>query len=211
MNDVLRRAPLVPRVDRAAPLDFLRRAYESDDWVAVLLKHYGTRETLQRVGPVAMFGQPTVQAWLRMMNAKRFNVYVSVNAVSPGRRSRTRDAVSSIRHVFVEVDHNGRGALAAINARHDLPAPSYVVHSSPDRLHVAEVPRSRARRRPGRDTMFTDHAATWFSEPQVHSASVGASTVRSVDAAPHAERFSDAAGCTTGDTESADASGRWIR
>lgn len=136
MNDLLRRAPLVPRVDRAAPLDFLRRAYGSDDWVAVLLKHYGTGETVQRVGPVAMFGQPTVQAWLRMMNAKRFNVYVSVNAVSPGRRSRTRDAVSSIRHVFVEVDHNGRGALAAINARHDLPAPSYVVHSSPDRLHV---------------------------------------------------------------------------
>jgi len=136
MSTVLRREPLMPRVDLAAPLDFLRRAYDANDWIAVLLKHYGTGETVQRVGPVAMFGQPNVQAWLRMMNAQRFNVYVSVNAVAPGRRSRTREAVRSIRHVFVEVDRNGRGAMKTIRARRDLPAPSYVVHSSPDRLHI---------------------------------------------------------------------------
>lgn len=136
MNDVLRRTLLVPRVDRAAPLDFLRRAYEPDDWIAVFLKNYATGETVQRVGSSAMFQKPRFQAWLRMMNARRFNIYVSVNVVTPGRRSRTRESVRSIRHVFVEVDHHGRGALAAIHARHDLPAPSYVVHSSPDRLHV---------------------------------------------------------------------------
>lgn len=136
MNSALRRGPLAPPIDRAAPLQFLRRAYEPDDWIAVFLKHYGTGEAVQRVGPAQMFQQPTLQAWLRMMNARHFNVYVSVNAVSPGRRSRTREAIGAIRHVFVEVDHGGRAVLATIDARRDLPAPSYVLHSSPDRVHV---------------------------------------------------------------------------
>jgi hypothetical protein len=136
MNSALRRSPLVPRVDRAAPLQFLRTAYDADDWIAVFLKHYDTGEAVQRVGPTTLFQQPKVQAWLRLMNARHFNVYVSVNTIAPGRRSRTRDAVCAIRHVFVEVDHDGRGVLATINARRDLPTPSYVLHSSPDRVHV---------------------------------------------------------------------------
>lgn len=136
MNDALRRTLLMPRVDRAAPLQFLRTAYDHDDWIAVLLKRVDTGEAVQRVGPALLFQQPTMQAWLRSMNARRFNVYVSVNAVTPGQRSRTRDAIRAVRHVFVEVDHGGREVLATINARRDLPAPSYVLHSSPDRVHV---------------------------------------------------------------------------
>jgi hypothetical protein len=136
MNSALRRPPLVPSIDRAAPLQFLRTAYDTEDWVAVFLKHYDTGEAVQRVGPATLFQQPKVQAWLRLMNSRHFNVYVSVNTIAPGRRSRTRDAVRAIRHVFVEVDHDGRGVLATINARRDLPTPSYVLHSSPDRVHV---------------------------------------------------------------------------
>jgi len=136
MNSAVHRAPLVPRVDRAAPLQFLRTAYEADDWIAVFLKHFDTGEAVQRVGPATMFQQPNVQSWLRLMNSRHFNVYVSVNVLSPGRRSRTREAVCRIRHVFLEVDHDGRGVLAAIHARRDLPPPSYVLHSSPDRVHV---------------------------------------------------------------------------
>jgi hypothetical protein len=136
MNSAVRRTPLVPRVDRAAPLHFLRTAYEAEDWIAVFLKRYDTGEAVQRVGPVTLFQQPNVQAWLRLMNTRHFNLFCSVNAVSPGRRSRTRDAVCAIRHVFIDVDQDGRGVLATINARRDLPAPSYVLHSSPDRVHV---------------------------------------------------------------------------
>jgi hypothetical protein len=117
-------------------LRFLRTAYETDDWIAVFLKRYDTGDTVQRVGPVTLFLQPNVQAWLRMMNARRFNVYVSVNAIAPGRRSRTREAVHAIRHIFVEVDREGCGVLATINTRRDIPPPSYVLESSPDRLHV---------------------------------------------------------------------------
>src|SRR5262249_30186749 len=119
MNHALRRTQLVPHVDRAAPLQFLRTAYDRDDWIGLFLKRYDTGQAVQRVGPALLFQQPNVQAWLRLMNARRFNVYVSVNAVRPECRSRTRDAISAIRHVFVEVDHDGRAVLATINARRD--------------------------------------------------------------------------------------------
>jgi hypothetical protein len=77
MNSALRRLPRVPRVDRAAPLQFLRTAYEADDWIAVFLKRYDTGEAVQRVGPVTWFQQARVQAWLRLMNARHFNLYVA--------------------------------------------------------------------------------------------------------------------------------------
>jgi hypothetical protein len=38
--------------------------------------------------------------------------------------------------VFIDVDRDSRGVLAAINVRRDLPPPSYVLHSSPDRVHI---------------------------------------------------------------------------
>ena len=69
------------------------------------------------------------------MNAHGWNVYVSVNAYRPG-RSRAREAVAHVRHLFLEEDLDGPGLLAALSTRPDLPPPSYVLHSSPGRLHV---------------------------------------------------------------------------
>jgi hypothetical protein len=124
-------------MDREAPLRFLSTEYQRDDWLAVFLKSYETGRTTQRVGPVSLIAEPRFQAWLRAENAvARSNVYVSVNALAPEQRSRKRDAVRNIRHVFLDADHDGAGVLARIAARADLPSPSYVLHSSPDRIHV---------------------------------------------------------------------------
>jgi hypothetical protein len=122
-------------IDREAPLRFLRTAYEPADWVAVFLKTYRTGETAQRVVSVSEATSPRFQSWLRQRNANSWNVYVSVNAVRPG-RSRSRDAICGIRHVFLEEDTDGPGLLASLTTRPDLPPPSYVLHSSPGRVHV---------------------------------------------------------------------------
>jgi hypothetical protein len=123
-------------IDREAPLRFLQTAFQPDDWVAVFLKSYETGRVSQRVGPLSWVMHPRFQSWLRYKNARRFNVYVSVNAIGPGRRSRTREAIGAVRHVFLEADHDGPAVLAAVAARTDLPEPSYVLHSSPNRVHL---------------------------------------------------------------------------
>jgi len=116
---------------------FLSLAFEPDDWVAVFLKAYDTGRVMQRVAPLATFCEPRRQTWLRVMNAYRFNVYVSVNAMTPGLRERTKQAVRAVRHVFLDVDEDAEGFVGRLATRNDLPAPSYVVHSSPGRLQVA--------------------------------------------------------------------------
>ena len=121
-------------IDLDAPLRFLRTAFQPDDWIAVLLKSHDTGGTAQRVGPVSLIAHPRFQAWLRAQSARRFSVFVSVNAIRPQRKARTRDAIGEIRHVFLDADRDGQGVLAAIAARRDLPPPSYVLHSSPNRL-----------------------------------------------------------------------------
>lgn len=119
-----------------AALRFLRTAYEPEDWIALFLKSYVTGRTTQRVGPVALFLEPRMHAWLRAMNAQQFNVYVSVNAIKPGVRARTKDAIGAIRHVFVEADEDGPQVVAKVACRVDLPPPSYLIHSSPNRVHI---------------------------------------------------------------------------
>ena len=61
---------------------------------------------------------------------------MSVNAIALRRRSRTRDAIGAVRHVFLDADQDGLGLLSRVEARRDLPIPSYVLHSSPNHIHV---------------------------------------------------------------------------
>ena len=123
-------------IDLDAPLRFLHNAFRPDDWLAVLLKSHETGGTAQRVGPLSLIASAKFQAWLRAENARRFSVFVSVNAIRPQRKARTRDAIGDIRHVFLDADKDGPSVLAAIAMRRDLPPPACVLHSSPKRLHV---------------------------------------------------------------------------
>jgi hypothetical protein len=126
----------MPTLDPRVPVTFLETAYRPEDWVAVFLKSYETGATAQRVGPLSMVVDARFQAWLRWRNRDRWNVYVSVNAITAGRRSRRREAVGTIRHVFLDADRDGDGVLSAISARRDLPVPSYVLRTSPGRVHI---------------------------------------------------------------------------
>ena len=123
-------------IDREAPLAFLATAFEPTDWIAVFLKSYASGRVAQRVRSVDDVKAPRFQAWLRAKNAAGANVYVSVNSVECGQRSRRREAVAAIRHVFLDADDGADDVLGSIAADRGLPAPSYVMRSSPGRAHV---------------------------------------------------------------------------
>ena len=123
-------------VDRHAPGRFLRTVFEPTDWVAIFLKSYERSRVAQRVGPVSWIQSDRFQRWLCAMNAHKYNIFVSVNAIASGHRSRTRDDISAVRHVFLDADNDGAAVLARVDARGDLPAPNYILHSSPSHIHV---------------------------------------------------------------------------
>lgn len=154
------------QVDREVPLRFLRTAFLPNDWIAVLLKRHDTGEAVQRVAPLEMVLRPRFQAWLRFKNAERFSVFVSINALTPGRRSRTRESVVAVRHVFLDADQDAEQVLSAIERRSDLPKPSVVVRSSRGRAHVlwrvagVSVERAEALQKHLARDLGTDPAAT---------------------------------------------------
>ena len=156
--------------DDDTPLQFLRRAYHPDDWVAVFLKSYESGRVAQRVAPVSVVMSSPCQAWLARENDAAVNVYVSVNAIRPRRVSRRRTAIGAIRHVFLDADHDGPAIVAAIAARRDLPPPSYVLHSSPNRVHVLwratgfTIERVEALQKQLARELATDSAATSCSQ-----------------------------------------------
>ena len=160
----------LPDSARVEPVRFLQTCFQPTDWIAVFLKNYQNGQVAQRIGPLSWAMSDHVQAWLHAMNARRFNVYCSVNAVAPGGRSRTRDAITAIRHVFLEADHDGPGVLARVAERADLPAPSYVLTSSPGRLHIFwrvtgfDAPRVEALQKQLARELGTDAAATPVSQ-----------------------------------------------
>jgi hypothetical protein len=64
------------------PLQFLRRAYHPEDWVAVFLRSYETGRIAQRVAPVSVVMSSPCQAWLARENEAAVNVYVAWNWIA---------------------------------------------------------------------------------------------------------------------------------
>jgi hypothetical protein len=157
-------------VDHDAALRFLHTAYDLDDWVAVFLKSYVSGRIAQRVVPVSLAMSRPFQDWLARESRSGLNVFVGVNAVASRQTSRRRTAIGAIRHVFLDADQDGSGVLTAIAARRDLPSASYVLHSSPNRVHVFwraagfTIDRVEALQRQLARELNTDPAATSCSQ-----------------------------------------------
>ncbi len=118
---------------RAHAAHFIATCFEGDDWAALFVKD--VHGAVQRIGSTAQICR-IVQSHRFSEDTAHSGVYISVNVLAIGARSRSRSDVSKVRHVFLDVDQNAQGVLGQLDRRSDLPPPSYVVHTSPRRAHV---------------------------------------------------------------------------
>jgi hypothetical protein len=123
-------------MDPDIPVRYIRENFRPSDWIAVVLIQKETHRVVQRVATAERVASVEFQAWLRHENASRFEVYVSMNALKEGSRSRTKEDIAEIRHVYLDFDDNGTAAVQALLKRDDVPQPNYLVNSSPDRWQV---------------------------------------------------------------------------
>jgi hypothetical protein len=70
------------------------------------------------------------------MNYRGYDVFVSMNPLRPGARSRTRDDIERIATVYVDLDANGDAALATLRASKLVPSPSFTIATSPGKFQV---------------------------------------------------------------------------
>jgi hypothetical protein len=123
-------------MDPDIPVRYVRENFKPEDHIAMVLIQKETHRVIQRVATAERVMSPEFQAWLRHQNASRFEVYVSMNTLKEGSRSRTKEDIAEIRHVYLDFDDNGTSAVQALVNRDDLLQPSYLVSSSPDKWQV---------------------------------------------------------------------------
>jgi hypothetical protein len=117
--------------------DYLGGTFEPSDRVAVLIRNRNRGETVQRIASAARIADPSFQQWLHHKNqVEGFDVYIGMNPLKPASRSRTKEDVLTIRHLYLDLDRSGPASLAAIRQSNLVPAPNYVLRTSPDKFQV---------------------------------------------------------------------------
>jgi RepB DNA-primase from phage plasmid len=127
-------AAFTPRTLTAS--EYVRELFEPADNAAILVRNRGTGKTVQRIAKAETIASPEFQAWLAARSAARSDVYVGMNPIKEGAYSRTKDNVRDIRHVYLDLDRNGDEALEAIRNSTEVPAPNFVLDTSPGKHQV---------------------------------------------------------------------------
>src|SRR4029077_17066940 len=73
---------------------------------------------------------------LGAQSAAGADVYVGMNPIKEGCYSRTKESIRDIRHVYLDLDSNGNASLEAIRNSPDVPAPNFVLDTSPGKHQV---------------------------------------------------------------------------
>ena len=128
--------------------EYVSELFGSGENVAVLVRNRNTRITVQRIAKAETISSPQFQSWLAGRNAAGSDIFVGMNPIKEGAYSRAKDSIKDIRHVYLDLDTDGDEALEAIRTSRDVPAPNFVLDTSPGKHHVvwkvAEVSHDQA-------------------------------------------------------------------
>jgi hypothetical protein len=117
--------------------EYLQDAFEPSDRIAVLVRNPQRGETRQRITTAATIAEPGFQQWLHFQNHRNgSDIYVGMNPLKPTARTRTKQDIFRIRHLYVDLDHDGAASLALIQQSQLVPGPNYVLSTSPGKFQV---------------------------------------------------------------------------
>jgi hypothetical protein len=126
-----------PPKDVVTPAEYIRANFESSDRIAILVRNAKRSETTQRISTTAKVTATPFQDWMRYKNDRDgCDIYVGMNILKATAFTRTKHDVLAIRHLYADLDHDGSASLAAIEKSSLVPAPNYVLNTSPDKYQV---------------------------------------------------------------------------
>jgi RepB DNA-primase from phage plasmid len=149
------------------PAEYIRANFRSTDRIAILVRNAKCRETTQRISTAAQVADTPFQDWMRYKNDREgCDIYVGMNALKATAFTRTKHDVLAIRHLYADLDHDGSASLAAIERSALVPAPNFVLNTSPDKYQVIwrvediDLAQAEALLRAIAREFDGDHAAT---------------------------------------------------
>ena len=116
--------------------EYVRALFPPEDKVAILcaIARPDVRSRESRK-PESVAGSP-FQSWLAHQSASGSDVYLGMNPLKDGAFSRTKSDIKAIRHVYLDLDRNADRALEAIRSSPDVPAPNFILDTSPGKHQV---------------------------------------------------------------------------
>jgi hypothetical protein len=117
--------------------EYVRELFGPEDNAAILLRNRSTGHTSQSIAKAETIASPDFQSWLAAQNATGSDVFVGMNPIKDGAHSRTKRSIKDIRHVYLDLDRKGDEALQAIRNSTEVPAPNFVLDTSPGKHQVA--------------------------------------------------------------------------
>lgn len=115
---------------------FLTRSFAPDETIALLLRGANPVRIQQRIVPLERVLEPSYKAWLSYQNRTGVNIHVAANPLLPQSRRRTKDAVASIRHLYLDLDSEGDKKLGLIRESSCVPTPNLVLATSSGKYQV---------------------------------------------------------------------------
>jgi RepB DNA-primase from phage plasmid len=116
--------------------EYVRELFEPEDNAAILVRNRSTGHTVQRIAKAETIASPAFQTWLANQSAGGSDVFVGMNPIKDGAYSRTKENIKDIRHVYLDLDRKGDEALIAIQHSTEVPAPNFVLDTSPGKHQV---------------------------------------------------------------------------
>lgn len=116
--------------------EYVLALYEPTDNVAVLARNRSTGQTVQRITTAETVASPEFQSWLKRENAAGADIFIGMNPIKDGAYIRTKDGIREIRHLYLDLDDHGYEAIEAIRNSPEVPAPNFVLDTSPDKHQV---------------------------------------------------------------------------
>ena len=116
--------------------EYVLALFEPTDNVAVLARNRRTGQTVQRITTAETVASPEFQSSLRRENSAGADIFIGMNPIKDGAYSRTKDNIREIRHLYLDLDTNGREAVESIRNSPEVPAPNFVLDTSPGKHQV---------------------------------------------------------------------------
>ena len=152
---------------------FIERMFShaAHDRVAILAIPRSEGKAEQRVFTLPQATSGKVQAWLRHLNARDYDIYLCVNPIRFGSGGREKEDIEEVRRLQLDLDEDGPAGYVRVHQdveRGELPRPAHVLRSSRDRYQFLwdtapgewEIKRAEGVMRALADRYGGDRAAT---------------------------------------------------
>ena len=116
--------------------EYVRELFGPADNGAILVRNRSTGHTVQTIAKTEAIASPGFQSWLANQSAAGSDIYVGMNPIKEGAYSRTKENLRDIYHVYLDLDKKGDEALDAIRNSPEVPAPNFILDTSPDKHQV---------------------------------------------------------------------------